>query len=57
MGEIRSVGPGKTPGVQEKIVNTVCQPVWEIIHELKLVDYLFVQADKPWYIYNTTPLS
>ena len=28
----------------------VCRPVRVIIHSLKLVDYLFVQADKPWYI-------
>ena len=25
----------------------VCAPVWSIIHSLKLVDYLFVQARKP----------
>ena len=25
----------------------VCSPIQEIIHELKLVDYLLVQADKP----------
>ena len=30
---------------------TVCLPVWKIIHLLKLVDYFFVQADKPWYNY------
>ena len=24
----------------------------QIIHQLKLVDYLLVQADKPWYNYN-----
>ena len=29
----------------------VCLPVWEIIHSLKLVDYLLVQADKLWYNY------
>ena len=29
----------------------VCPPVREIIHSLKLVDYLHVQADKPWYNY------
>ena len=29
----------------------VCPPVGEIIHLLKLVDYLLVQADKPWYNY------
>ena len=27
----------------------VCLPVWEIICLLKFVDYLFVQADKPWF--------
>ena len=27
----------------------VCPPVQEIIHSLKLVDYLHIQADKPWY--------
>ena len=29
----------------------VCPPVREIIHSLKLVDYLLVQADKQWYNY------
>ena len=29
----------------------VCAPVREIIHSLKLVDYLLVKADKPWYNY------
>ena len=29
----------------------VCQPVLDIIHSLKLVDYLLLQADKPWYYY------
>ena len=29
----------------------VCPPIREIIHSLKLVDYLLVQADRPWYIY------
>ena len=28
---------------------TFCPLVWEIIHLLKLVDYLLVQADKLWY--------
>ena len=27
----------------------VCPPVRKIIHSLKLVDYLHVQADNPWY--------
>ena len=30
----------------------VCPPVRKIIHSLKLVDYLHVQADNPWYNYN-----
>ena len=29
----------------------VCLPVREIIHELKLVDYLHVQTDTQWYNY------
>ena len=29
----------------------VCPPVRKITHSLKLVDYLHVQADKPWYNY------
>ena len=29
----------------------VCPPVRKIIHSLKLVDYLYVQADNPWYNY------
>ena len=29
----------------------VCPPVRDIIHSLKLVDNLLVQADKPWYDY------
>ena len=32
-----------------KLVYHVCPPVRKIIHSLKLVDYLHVQADKPWY--------
>ena len=28
-----------------------CLPVRKIIHSLKLVDYLHVQADNPWYNY------
>ena len=27
----------------------VCPPVREIIHSLLIVDYLLLQADKPWY--------
>ena len=30
----------------------VCPPVRKIIHELKLMDYLHVQPDNPWYNYN-----
>ena len=29
----------------------ICPPVCKIIHSLKLVDYLHVQADNPWYNY------
>ena len=28
-----------------------CPPVRKIIHSLKLVDYLHIQADNPWYNY------
>ena len=38
----------------------VCPPVRKIIHSLKLVDYLHVQADNSWYTYfliNTTNKS
>ena len=35
-----------------KYLYHVCLPVRKIIHSLKLVDYLHVQADKPWYNYN-----
>ena len=31
------------------IVIPFCPPVREIIHSLKLADYLLVQANKPWY--------
>ena len=31
-----------------------CPPVRKIIHSLKLVDYLHVQADNPWYNYYLT---
>ena len=27
-------------------------PVWEKINTLKLMDYLLIQADKPWYNYS-----
>ena len=29
----------------------ICPPVRKIIHSLKLVAYLHVQADNPWYNY------
>ena len=32
----------------------VCPPVRKIIHSLKLVDYLHVQVDNPWYNYYIT---
>ena len=32
----------------------VCPPVRKIIHSLKLVDYLHVQGDNPWYNYYLT---
>ena len=35
----------------------VCPPVRKIIHSLKLVDYLHVQADNPWYNYYITYLA
>ena len=34
-----------------KYIYRVCPPVRKIIHSLKLVDYLHVQADNPWYNY------
>ena len=36
-------------GMQENSYTMVCLPVLEIIHLLKLVDYLLVHADKPWH--------
>ena len=36
-------------GIKE--LYNVCPPVRKIIHSLKLVDYLHVQADNPWYNY------
>ena len=32
----------------------VCLPVWELIHSLKLVDYVLLRGDKPWYNYYLT---
>ena len=34
-----------------KSLNHVCPHVRKIIHSLKLVDYLHVQVDSPWYNY------
>ena len=34
-----------------------CPPVRKIIHSLKLVDYLHVQADNPWYNYYLMNVS
>ena len=34
-----------------KYLYHVCPPVRKIIHSLKLVDYLHVHADNPWYNY------
>ena len=35
-----------------KLLYHVCPAVRKIIHSLKLVEYLHVQADKPWYNFN-----
>ena len=34
-----------------KLLYSICPPVRKIIHSLKLVDYLHVQANNPWYNY------
>ena len=34
-----------------------CPPEPKIIHSLKLVEYLHVQADNPWNNYNLYPSS
>ena len=34
-----------------KYLYHICPPVRKIIHSLKLVDYLLLQADNPWYNY------
>ena len=34
-----------------KSYSMVCPPIREIIHLLKLVDYLLVKADKRWFNY------
>ena len=33
------------------VILCMCPPVRKIIDSLKLVDYLHVQANKPWYNY------
>ena len=38
-------------GIKQLNIYRVCPPVRKIIHSLKLVDYLNVQADKTWYNY------
>ena len=41
-------------------IYNVCPPVRKIIHSLKLVDYLHVQANNPWYnyyVYTITSLD
>ena len=43
------VGGIKVGGIKE--LYHVCPPVRKITHSLKLVDYLHVQADNPWYNY------
>ena len=35
-----------------KLLYRVYPPVRKIINSLKLVDYLPIQADNPWYNYN-----
>ena len=35
----------------------VFPPVGEIIHSLKLMDYLLLQTDKPWYHYHLESLN
>ena len=40
-----------------KYLYHVCPPVRKIIHSLKLVDYLHVQADKPWYNYYLASMN
>ena len=48
MGEIRFVGTGETRGYPY----LVCKK----IHSLRFVDYLLVQANKPWYNYCMTDI-
>ena len=40
-----------------KLLYHVCSPVRKIIHSLKLVDYLHIQADNPWYNYYLAKFS
>ena len=40
---------------KKKQLYHVCPPVRKIIHSLKLVDYLHVPADNPWYNYYLDP--
>ena len=35
-----------------KLLYNACAPVRKIIHSFKLVDYLHMQADNPWYNYH-----
>ena len=39
-----------------KMLYHVCPPVRKIIHSLKLMDYLHIQVDKPWYNYYSENL-
>ena len=38
-----------------KYLYHVCPPVRKIIHSLKLVAYLHIQADNPWYNFSMPP--
>ena len=38
-------------GIKYMLLFHICPPVRKIIHSLKLVDYLHVQADNRWYNY------
>ena len=40
-----------------KLLYHVCPPARKIIYSLKLVHYLHVQADSPWYNYNTSSIT
>ena len=43
--------------VVKKQLYHVCPPVRKIVHSLKLADYLYVQADNPWYNYFLVRMS